>query len=121
MRLALVLALVIPSAALAQAGVPSGASNEPGYTVPGSRYQSRNPPMEPGRSFRGEVKRVNKVLGTVTLRHGPITVLGVPERTEQYEVKDKALLEHVKAGDEVRFTAVLQGRTLVVTNIGPAN
>jgi Cu(I)/Ag(I) efflux system periplasmic protein CusF len=114
------LALAASSCAALAQGDPRGAPGEPGYAVPKSSSSAPRP-MEPGRYFRGEVKAVDKASGTITLRHGPITSLGVPATTADYAVKDSALLERVKVGDEVRFVAVLQGRSLLVTNIEPAN
>jgi Cu/Ag efflux protein CusF len=117
-RLAFVVALAVPSGALAQQQSP----NEPGYTIPGASGSGNRPRLtEQGRSFRGEVKDVDKVSGTVTLRHGPIGSLGVPEGTKEYQVKDASMLAHVKAGDAVRFGVILQGRSLLVTHIEPAN
>jgi Cu/Ag efflux protein CusF len=55
------------------------------------------------------------------LKHDSIGALGVPARTSDYSVKDSSILEQVKVGDKVRFSAVLQGRSLLVTNIAPAN
>src|SRR4051812_30922146 len=115
------LALTVSGAALAQVG--AAYPTEPGYTVPGGNSGERSPtkPMERGQSLRGEVEGVDKVSRRITLKHGSITALGVPARTSDYEVKDSSLLEHLKVGDRVRFSAVLQGRSLLVTNIAPAN
>ena len=113
------LALTVSSAALAQVG--ARAPNEPGYTVPQSREKSAEKPMEPGQSFRGEVQGVDKASGTITLKHDSITALGLPAKTTDYAVKDSSMLEHVKVGDRVRFGAVMQGRSLLVTHIAPAN
>ena len=116
------LAMAISSAALAQ--YQQGQPGQPGYSVPGgSRDTSarREPLTEPGRSFRGEVRSIDKISGTITLRHGPIVALSVREGTTDYPVKDSSMLERVKVGDQVRFSAILQGRSLLVTNIGPAD
>jgi Cu/Ag efflux protein CusF len=115
--LTIALALMVSSAALAQIGART--PTEPGYTVPLSPERAK--PMEPGQSFRGEVRAVDKVSGIITLKHDSIGTLGVPARTMDYAVKDSSILEHVKVGDQVRFGAVLQGRSLLVTNIAPAN
>src|SRR5258706_1150464 len=121
MRLLLMaLTLALSSAALAQVD-PRAGEREPGYSIPGSRDSGAGRRLEPGRSFRGEVQGVDKISGTVTLRHGPIGALGIPARTMEYEVKNGSLLEHLKVGDEVRFVAVMQGRSLLVTDIAPAN
>ena len=118
-QLAIAIALMVSSAALAQSG--ASAPNEPGYTVPRSGDSQAAKRMEPGQSFRGEVQALDKASGTVTLKHDSIAILGVPARTSDYPVKDSSMLEHVKIGDRVRFGAVLQGRSLLVTNIAPAN
>lgn len=76
---------------------------------------------EEPRSFGGEVRGVDRVAGLVTLQHEAISVIDVPARTMEYAVKDPSMLERVNVGDRVRFTAVLQGRTLVVTKIVAGN
>lgn len=53
----------------------------------------------------GEVRRVNAAGQEITLRHGDIKNLDMPPMTMVFKVKDAALLEKVKAGDKVRFTA----------------
>jgi Cu/Ag efflux protein CusF len=119
-KLTISLALAVSSAALAQ-NDPRGLRGEPGYTVPRRADSAPKREMEPGQSFRGEVRAIDKASGKITLRHGSIVALGVPASTTDYAVKDSSMLEHVKVGDEVRFSAVMQGRSLLVTNIAPAN
>lgn len=53
----------------------------------------------------GEVRRVDKATGKITLKHGEIRNLDMPPMTMVFGVPDKALLEQVKAGDQVRFAA----------------
>lgn len=53
----------------------------------------------------GEVRKVDKATGKVTLKHGEIKNLDMPPMTMVFGVTDKALLEKLKAGDKVRFTA----------------
>ena len=68
----------------------------------------------------GEVRRVDKSAGKVTLKHGEIKNLDMPPMTMVFGVKDKALLDNVKAGDKVKFSADkdAQGQ-YVVTAIEP--
>lgn len=115
--LALLLALVVPVAAHAQVGARN--SDEPGYTAPSRRTNEPPKLTEPARSFSGQVTDLNKGSRTLTLRHGPIDMLGVRPGTSEYTFKDAADLEHFKVGDRVRFNAVLQGRELVVTSVAP--
>ena len=67
-----------------------------------------------------EVRRVDKGAATLTLRHGEIPNIGMPPMTMVFGVKDKAMLERVKAGDKVRFKAVKEGPNYLVTELQPA-
>lgn len=69
----------------------------------------------------GEVRKVDAAAGKITLRHGDITNLDMPAMTMVFRVKDPALLEKVKPGDKVRFTADQPGGTLTVMSLEPAN
>jgi Cu(I)/Ag(I) efflux system periplasmic protein CusF len=53
----------------------------------------------------GEVRKVDKSRGKITLKHGEIKNLDMPPMTMVFGVKDKALLDKVKAGDKVKFSA----------------
>ena len=53
----------------------------------------------------GEVRKVDKASGKITLKHGEIRNLDMPPMTMVFGVKDKALLDKVKKGDKVKFTA----------------
>jgi len=67
----------------------------------------------------GEVRKVDKAAGKLTLKHGEIKNLEMPPMTMIFVVKDKALLDRVKAGDKVRFKAAREGGALVVTELQP--
>src|SRR5436309_1010834 len=51
----------------------------------------------------GEVKKVDKDAGKITIQHGPIANLEMPGMTMAFRVKDPAMLNAVKAGDKIRF------------------
>jgi Cu/Ag efflux protein CusF len=68
----------------------------------------------------GEVRKVDKDAGKITLKHGPISNLGMPPMTMVFQVKDLALLDKVKAGDKVQFTAEQNAGAYVVTGIEAA-
>ncbi|HZN48734.1 MAG TPA: copper-binding protein [Ramlibacter sp.] len=53
----------------------------------------------------GEVRKVDKASGKITLKHGEIRNLDMPPMTMVFGVKDKALLDKVKKGDKVKFAA----------------
>lgn len=53
----------------------------------------------------GEVKKVDKDAGKVTIKHGPIKNLDMPGMTMVFRVKDAAMLDQVKEGDKINFAA----------------
>lgn len=63
-----------------------------------------------------EVRKVDKDAGKITLKHGEIKNLDMPPMSMVFQVKDKALLDKVKAGDKVSFTAdKIDGKYTVLT------
>jgi Cu(I)/Ag(I) efflux system periplasmic protein CusF len=53
----------------------------------------------------GEVRKVDKEAGKITLRHGPIAHLDMRAMSMVFRVTDPKMLDQVKEGDKVRFTA----------------
>ena len=49
----------------------------------------------------GEVRKVSKDTGKITLKHGEIKNLDMPPMTMVFQVKDPGLLDKVKPGDKV--------------------
>ena len=70
-----------------------------------------------GATVDGEVQKIDKEAGKVTLKHGPIPNLDMPGMTMVFRVKDPAMLDLVKAGDKVRFSAEKAGGALTVTQM----
>ena len=68
----------------------------------------------------GEIRKVDSENKKVTIKHGVIKSLDMPAMTMVFQVKDTAMLDKVKAGDKVRFTAEKANGAIVVTDIQPA-
>ena len=68
----------------------------------------------------GEVRKIDKEAKKITLKHGPIKSVDMPPMTMVFQVKDRAFLDKVKAGDKVRFAAEEKGGAYVVTSIEAA-
>jgi Cu/Ag efflux protein CusF len=68
----------------------------------------------------GEVRKVDKEAGKITIKHGPLKNLGMPAMTMAFRVKDPAMLERVKAGDRIRFVADKVAGVLTVMQIESA-
>lgn len=66
-----------------------------------------------------EVRRVDAGAGAVTLRHGDIRNLDMPPMTMVFKARDPAILNGIKAGDKVRFTADQINGTYTVLSIEP--
>jgi Cu/Ag efflux protein CusF len=62
-------------------------------------------PVSQVETSEAEVRKVDLSAGKVTLRHGEIKNLGMPPMTMVFQVKDRAFLNGLKAGDSVKFTA----------------
>lgn len=65
----------------------------------------------------GEVRKVDSEAKKLTLRHGPIPNLEMSAMTMVFRVADPSMLQRVKTGDTVRFTADRVGGELTVTRI----
>ena len=62
----------------------------------------------------GEVKKVDKDTGRLTIKHGPLENLGMPGMTMVFGVKDASTLDTLKTGDRIKFVAEkLEGRYVV--------
>lgn len=65
----------------------------------------------------GLVKKVDKAQGKLTVRHGPLENLDMPAMTMVFRVKDPAMLDRVKSGDNIRFHAEQVNGLLTITRI----
>lgn len=63
----------------------------------------------------GEVRKVDRDAGRLTLRHGPLRNLDMPGMTMVFDVADAAVLDRLRPGERVRFQAgKVDGRFVVV-------
>ena len=102
------LAVIAPVAANAQtapASVADHAAHHPATGAP---------------TTDGEVRKVDKEQGKVTLKHGPIANLGMPGMTMVFKVADPKMLDAIKEGDKVKFAADKVNGAFTVTAIEAA-
>ena len=66
---------------------------------------------------QAEVRKVDLDAKKITLKNGPIKNLDMPPMTMVFQVRDAALLDKLKAGDQVRFSAEQQQGAYVVTAV----
>ncbi len=68
----------------------------------------------------GEVRKVDKEAGKITLRHGDIKHMDMPGMTMVFVVKVKSMLDKVQVGDKVRFMVANEKGQMIVTDIQSA-
>lgn len=96
------------------ANAQTPAANDHSAHHPAGAAQAAAPQSE------GEVRKVDLAQGKITLRHGPLANLDMPAMTMVFAVTDKKMLEGLKQGDKVRFTAEKKDGALMVTALVPA-
>ena len=67
----------------------------------------------------GEVRKIDTEGGKVTLKHADIKNLDMPGMAMVFVVKDKAMLDKLKVGDQVKFKATNDAGKFTVTEIQP--
>ena len=104
---------IITAAALAAATVF-------GAAVHATTHDPATGAHAPSALTDGEVRKVDKDARKVTIRHGAITNLDMPPMTMVFQVADAGMLEKIKAGDKVRFSADKVSGAYTVTQIEAA-
>ena len=106
---------------LAVAALAWGAALVPGPAAFADSHTPKAAGTAPASDYaEGEVRRIDKEAGKITLRHGPIANLDMTAMSMVFRVSDPAMLDRVKAGDKVRFKADKIQGALTITEIGPA-
>ncbi len=77
-------------------------------------------PMANAPLSEGEIRKVDKSAGKLTIKHGPLVNLDMMPMTMVFRVQDPAMLDKVKRGDKIRFRADSIKGVLTVTRIEPA-
>jgi Cu(I)/Ag(I) efflux system protein CusF len=77
-----------------------------------------SPAVADGDMVKGEVVKVDKAAGKVTLKHGPIKKLDMDSMTMVFRVADPAMLDKMKAGDKIEFEADRVNGAITLTKIG---
>lgn len=71
-----------------------------------------------GDMVKGEVVKIDKSAGKITLKHGPIKKLDMDSMTMVFRVADPAMLDKVKIGEKIEFEADRVNGAITVTKIG---
>ena len=65
----------------------------------------------------GEVRKIDKSAAKVTIKHGQLQNLDMPPMTMVFRVKDPAMLDQLKEGDKIKFTADRVDGVLTVVEV----
>lgn len=76
-----------------------------------------NMPQHEMAMTEGEVRKVDKDNGKITIKHGVIKNMDMPPMTMVFTVSDKALLNGVNAGDKILFNAKNEKGQMLVIDI----
>lgn len=67
----------------------------------------------------GEVRRIDKEAGKVTIKHGPIEGMDMPGMTMVFQVRDATLFDKLAAGETISFTVARENGAMVLTSATP--
>ncbi len=59
--------------------------------------------LTPVRAEQGEVVKVDRAQGRISLKHGPLRKFDLPAMTMSYRLADRHWADRVKPGDQVHF------------------
>lgn len=108
--LALLLGLASVAPARAQAPADEHAQHHPAAAAPAANADAMTD---------GEIRKVDKGNGKLTIRHGEIRNLDMPGMTMVFVAQPPTLLDKVKVGDKVKFHAEKIEGGYAVTAIEP--
>lgn len=74
---------------------------------------------KPGMT-EGEVRKIDKEAGKITIKHGEIKHMDMPPMTMVFVVKDKALFDKTAVGAKIQFIAIHENGQMMVTDIQSA-
>jgi Cu(I)/Ag(I) efflux system protein CusF len=100
--------------------ISAGAAAMAHATTHSEQKASATKPAASAGLSEGEVRRVDKDAKKITIRHGPLENLGMPSMTMVFQVKDPAMLDQVKPGDKIKFSADKVSGAYTVTQLEAA-
>lgn len=80
-------------------------------------YAQSTQATAPASMSTGEVKKVDKSTGKMTIKHGPLENLGMGGMTMAFRAADPSMLDKVNVGDKIQFVAEQPNGQLTVTKL----
>ena len=107
--------LALSLATLLTSGAAFAASHDHGSHHPAGQPAAATTPA--ATLTEGEVRKIDRAQGKITLKHGEIKNLDMPGMTMVFRVSNITLLDRVQEGDKVGFAADKIGGQFTVTAI----
>ncbi len=111
------LALVLSAAIASQAWAASHQGGHGSHGDHGKPATTASTQATAGEMTDGEVRKVDKEAGKLTLKHADIKSLDMPPMTMVFHVRDKAMLEKLQVGSRIQFQVVSEAGKYVVTEL----
>ncbi len=115
MKISSVLFSAIALALVASFNLPLSAMAAEDIEKSGAAAEAK--PDDAAAMSAGEVKKIDKDAGKITIKHGPLLNLDMPPMTMVFRVKDPAMLDQVKPGDRINFVVEKANGALTVTQM----
>lgn len=103
----LIIALLVGVSGVLFEGVAHGAANN----------QETDKTVQAEGMTSGQVRKIDKQAGKLTLKHERIANLNMPPMTMVFRVKEKSMLNALQVGDTILFKAVESNGALTITEI----
>ena len=83
----------------------------------GADHAAHHPAAAAAPLTQGEIRKIDKEQGKLTLKHGPIVNLDMPAMTMVFKLCAPKMLDKLKVGDKVKFSADRIAGAITVTSI----
>lgn len=93
-------------------GVSDGTAQQTAKEIQGQNITRKTEDMT-----SGQVRKIDKETGRLTLKHEKIVNLNMPPMTMVFRVKDKSMLNSLRVGDTILFKATENNSVLTITEI----
>lgn len=113
-------AFVRPTLAILMAGAAAQASSQEHQPAGHGDHGAHAAAAEQASLTEGEVRKIDKETGKITLRHGEIRNLAMAAMTMVLRVQDPAMLDGVQVGDKVLFAAERQNGAITIVQLQKA-
>ena len=92
-------------------------TDQPSSTPAATAKATAAGPVSNDNTVDGEVKKIDKSSGKITLKHGEIKNLEMPGMTMVFKAKNPAELDQLQVGDKVKFKAEKANGSIIASDI----